>query len=312
MNGILYAPGVGKAFDLVRADPEAPRAADAARALHEACNAADGTRYSFDPAEDFKKPGESNLFLLYRGPDCVACATIFAPTRAEAEVVVLTSPEARRRGCFTAIWPAARQEILRRGIPSVLFVCDAASRDGLAWLAARGSSYEYSEYLMSLRGDALSRSSAGPGQEPTGSSNGAVVLRPAAAEDADALAALTAGAFGEGLEEAEESIVRSLGSESRRLYAVEEDGKIAGTLGIADEEARSYIFGVCVEAGLRGRGIGGAALRQAAALCRAARPGADVCLEVRVDNEGALGLYRKVGFEVEAEFRYYREELRLG
>ena len=79
------------------------------------------------------------------------------------------------------------------------------------------------------------------------------------------------------------------------IVAVDED-EVIGHCGMWIVLDECHITNVAVRTQLRGNGIGEGLMRQAIALCKEM----GVCLmtlEVRVSNEAAQGLYRKLGFQ---------------
>ncbi|ACU40347.1 ribosomal-protein-alanine acetyltransferase [Actinosynnema mirum DSM 43827] len=83
------------------------------------------------------------------------------------------------------------------------------------------------------------------------------------------------------------------------------DGELVGYAGLGLTDFESSVHTIAVETAWQGRGIGKALLR--ALLERADRDGLPVFLEVRTDNEGAIGLYLAHGFErLGLRRRYYQ------
>ncbi|MCU1449765.1 MAG: GCN5-related N-acetyltransferase [Acidimicrobiales bacterium] len=86
----------------------------------------------------------------------------------------------------------------------------------------------------------------------------------------------------------------------------EEEGRLAGLLGMEVQSYGVVDFGMMVDAEMRGRGVGSALL--AAAMEWARTAGAHkIALQVWPDNDAALALYRKFGFVEEGRLvRHYR------
>jgi ribosomal protein S18 acetylase RimI-like enzyme len=92
----------------------------------------------------------------------------------------------------------------------------------------------------------------------------------------------------------------------RSMFLARRDGRPVGWVaGRLLDSGRGYISTLAVAASERGRGLGRALLLHAFADLGAA--GArGLGLDVEARNEGALGLYRSVGLEIEREWRIYR------
>ena len=92
------------------------------------------------------RPGrETNDFLYYAGGALVGYLEMYG---AEVEVVGMVDPDHRRRGVFTALLAAAREECRRRGLADLLLVCERISAAGQAFARAAGATYRLSEYAM--------------------------------------------------------------------------------------------------------------------------------------------------------------------
>ena len=260
--------------------------------LYALCNAEDSTSYTFDPEDDFRKGDEVNIFGLYEGDRLIAALTIFAPTQREAEITALTLPWKRRSGCFRSLMGYALKEIQRRGIPSLLLVCDAGSEDGLGTISGMGAAYEYSEYLMAYRA----------GQTPVSRED--VTVSEAVPSEKERLAYINHAAFSSDLTEARSIIDEFLHSTRRRLYTIRFNEDIVGMIGIYDETSREYIYGFCIAPEYQHKGIGSHALTEAVRTCSHAEK--EIALEVQAGNRHALRVYERAGFAVQAEFRYYR------
>lgn len=88
------------------------------------------------------------------------------------------------------------------------------------------------------------------------------------------------------------------------VVAESEDGELAGYAGLMAGIDTADVQTLAVLPGYRRQGLGGALLEALIAEARRRRV-ADVLLEVRADNEAALELYRRYGFEQIARRRGY-------
>jgi len=141
--------------------------------------------------------------------------------------------------------------------------------------------------------------------------------RPATADDAETFAAVVAAVAEEGRWIATEppvdvaaraALVREWLQRGDGLLLLEDDdGRVVGCLGLHRRGAEGVAsLGMCIVAEARGRG-GGRALVDAAMAWLADSDMHKVELEVWPDNERAIGLYERYGFEVEGLRRdHYR------
>jgi len=144
-----------------------------------------------------------------------------------------------------------------------------------------------------------------------------VALRPATADDAEGLVALMKGVAIEGrwirtqwpFDEAErvERYSETIGSGRVPCIVAERSGRIVGQISLFPSDAVAE-FGMFVEEGERGRGLGRRLMVAGETLARE-RGFAAMELEVYAHNEAAIGLYRSAGFE---EFGDRYPELREG
>ena len=91
------------------------------------------------------------------------------------------------------------------------------------------------------------------------------------------------------------------------LVALAADGGVAGYLCLKLVLDEAEILDVAVRDSLRGRGIGRILVQSALALCRE-RKAVQVSLEVRVGNQAAIALYRRLGFLETGRRKGYYED----
>jgi len=143
-----------------------------------------------------------------------------------------------------------------------------------------------------------------------------VVVRPATEADLDAAVDLFEAVATEGRWIAGEAPVdkterratfqSSIRRDDAQFFVAEDGGNIIGELGIQLASYGVAEFGMMVAADARGQGVGTALLSAAIEWARSA--GAHkVALQVWPDNQGAIALYEKFGFEHEGRLRrHYR------
>ena len=264
------------------------------------CNKYDGSGYVFDCYDDFKKEDDINTFLLYSDGRLTSVLNIFAPKKSEAEITGFTEPLKRKKGFFKKLLNEAQAELEGRGIYSILFVVDSNSVSGISTAAKMMSVYDFSEYLMryfQVNGEEINMENE-------------IKLEKADPCDCEILAEINSDVFNSSRNESSEIIKEFFKSRRRTLYSIYYHDCITGMIGVCEESERVYIYGFCVAKDFQGRGIGRQALTRAVEICRKNTPGTVIDLEVQSGNENALRLYKKCGFAVQNEFRYYRKSIK--
>lgn len=269
------------------------------RQLEAECNQFEGLKMRLNwPSLESRPVEQVNDFLCYEGKRLVGYLALYGFNQKEVEVSAMTQPQRRRQGIFKQLLAAANRELAARNIPDLLFMCERASASGMACLRACGASYDFSEYKMNLR------QLVSAAEFPAGLS-----LRPATAEDIVPLSQMDELCFGVSAEVAQRWLGQDLGEPNHWLLVAElggvRIGKIAALLG----EVEAYIAGVCLLPQHRGRGYGKAILTRTVSQIAAQYHGV-ITLEVSCNNDNALTLYRRCGFEVVTVYDYYRLPVR--
>lgn len=104
-----------------------------------------------------------------------------------------------------------------------------------------------------------------------------------------------------------EALAEELPNPQAHFLVAEADGAVAGYIGVQEICGEGYVTNVAVLPQYRRRGIGERLLREAA--CGAKARGCDfLSLEVRVGNEAAIRLYRRIGFSLQGRRKdFYRD-----
>jgi [ribosomal protein S18]-alanine N-acetyltransferase len=131
-----------------------------------------------------------------------------------------------------------------------------------------------------------------------------IIIRPMCEEDLEAVVAIEVASFSHPW--TRRHFLDELDSPyGFPLVALTPDGCVAGYLCLKLVLDEAEILEVAVSSPLRGQGVGRTMIEKALAFCRV-RGGALVSLEVRVDNDAAITLYRRLGFrEIGRRKGYY-------
>lgn len=270
-----------------------------ARRLTEICDDHDGlllkVTTDLPPA---RSATERNAFLCYRDRTLVGYCALDGGDDREQEICGMVDPAYRRRGIGRALLAAAREEGVQRGLQRLLLICEDASASGRAYVAAAGTLIAFSEYHM-----VLGRLVVAPARHP-----GLKVER-GRPEDVEAIAHITARAFGDPEELVLARTAQDLPDPSQRYYVSWLDGRPVASLKVYPYEhdgAGIYAFGVLPERA--GQGIGRQTLTE---VCRRllAEGRTHISLEVETTNAIAHALYRSCGFAERTTYGYYALDL---
>jgi ribosomal protein S18 acetylase RimI-like enzyme len=261
------------------------------------CQKADGTNMPLNTDTKLNNhPGLPSLYLAYGERALVGYLQLFHPRQEEVEITGVTHPAHRHRGVFSALLEAAGAELDRR--PSIerrLVVVDGHSETGAAFARNRGALLWDTEYLMELTAPLP------PLEPPSG-----FEISPVALEDVEPVAQISARVFCESMEDALLAIRRTVESEGRLKFKATVEGRLVGFGGLSWEGDRASIFGIGIAPDERRRGYGTALVHAIAKEALRTLPdGTALTLEVSRSNEGALELYRRLGFEQRGSYDYY-------
>ncbi len=210
----------------------------------------------------------------------------------ERELTGMVHPGYRRRGIFSKLLAAAKEECRRLGVRRLILVCEQSSASGQAFVKTTGAQRGYTEHEMVL-GTFKERRIFHEGLQ----------MRQASSSDLDAIASILAADTGN-VEAEKQWVGKSLEDPSRRFYLATLHGKPVGCLRLDDMGDQVGIYAFEIRMGYRGLGYGRQMLEEAIRSIRA-KTQKRIMLDVEAGNTNAIGLYRSCGFEVKATYDYY-------
>ncbi len=244
-----------------------------------------------------------DLFLYYRADQLAGCLLLDRYHSNLKEVTGMVHPDFRRQGIFRKLLAMAKRECLSRGITRLLFVCEATSTSGRAFLQDVGAGREFAEHRMLLQAF-----------RPRFQRDDRLVFREALRDDRDELAVVLAADFGDDKERALQHILRTFERPDQRFYLASYSGadldraEPVGTLRVEEQPREMGIYGFFVRPEYRGRGHGRQILEEAIVAIRASSQ-KPIVLYVDTNNLTALNLYQSLGFVVERTYEYYGLDL---
>jgi ribosomal protein S18 acetylase RimI-like enzyme len=241
---------------------------------------------------------EQKDMLYYQDDQLVAYLTLDGWGGSDRELVGMVHPAYRRRGIFSDLFQAAREECTRLSIPQVILVCERASVSGKAFVQYVGAHLELSEHEMWL--DTF---------QERGVFDDHVSFKHATMNDLNALVAVQEKSFGIPELLSRQSLARRLQEPTCRVFlATFGESSVGcdeplGILRLQEENEAIGIYGFGIIPDYRGRGYGRQMLEEAIRLVRSEgqKP---IMLDVDTTNAPALSLYLSCGFVVKTTYEY--------
>lgn len=269
--------------------------AEQARALRELCNSANGLdlKLGITTTSDTRS-AEPYAFLCTLDDTLVGFCTLEGGDDPELELCGMVHPAYRRRGIGRALLRTALDSARRRlAAIRVLVICEDASVDGRAFVAAAGAKHSFSENRMETTTTPPAR--AIPAR---------LDVRPAEPSDAPDLARTISASFGQADDHMADEILLDMTTGGERYFLARLGALPVGAFKVFIDTPKAYIYAFGVLPEYRRHGYGREILEDI--LLRLFAEGwVAVGLEVDADNTPAQALYRAVGFHDVTVYGYY-------
>jgi len=220
--------------------------------------------------------------------------SLFIPTKDEAEITAYTLPKFRAKGYFKSLLSRAVEELSQFNVTDLLFVCESTSIPGKGVIRTLKADYDHTEYFM--RFNKAKYTCLGTDR---------LKLLEAEHKDLGKAISVNMRVFEDSYEESKNLIQKCFQSDIRKLYlAVLEDQIIGvGSANFAGEDVSIYGFGILPE--YRFKGYGKELLHLLVdSICHSSN--SEITIEVHSENDHALALYKKTGFQIQVAYEYYR------
>ena len=212
------------------------------------------------------------------------------------EICGMVAPAYRNQGIFSRLLKKALSPDQLHRYNTVLLNTPNNSLTGLAFMESIPARLSSTEHQMKFNPNL-------GGVDEQSRSTPAIELRAATQEDLESIISLDMDGFNQSLEDASEMAQRMMEESGSTTYMVLQNERAVGKLRVTQENEEAWVYGFVIQSGLRGQGVGRAALMKVIELVQA--DGKDVFIEVAADNDRALHLYTSCGFETFQAQQYY-------
>jgi len=211
----------------------------------------------------------------------------------EIEWSAVVSLANRNQGIGTGLLKELERNLALRGAKFELALVPEESKAGQEWLKKSGYEHDFSERTMLAQAEATTISNE-------------VEIIPFSSEVSELIDVLVS-AFGDTVEEVLNFIAFNTQTPNRKLMIAKIENNVVGTVTIVDDSDKLWVTGLGVHEYARGKGIATNILKwaknEAYLLGKA-----NVYLDVETDNEHALSVYDKVGFETIQYIHFYQKK----
>jgi len=206
---------------------------------------------------------------------------------------IMVHPERRSKELGVRIYERLLEEFEKRNFNSETAMNPSNSPHSAAFLKKLGYTYAYSERTMK----ALAK--------PVELDSGLDVRAYNEETDREALKAIIENAFGDSSEEVDALIEFTTHAPNRQFFLVHSGTDAVGAMTIVRESDRIWVTALAVHSMARGQGVASNLLRYAQQYAH--NEGIKtVYLDVETDNETALSIYERVGFQTVNHTKYWK------
>lgn len=248
--------------------------------------------YKLQVYRDYEKSiNDINEFFYYINDNLIGYLGIASFGGNIGEINGTVHPDWRREGIFTKLCDLAIAECKRRDFSKILLLCDDKSDSAVEFIKTTGAVYAFSECGMKFNGFSLSQNMGND-----------IRLRKASNADIKEIERQNAIYFGVSSSEA---ILPEEGEKNGAItYMVELGEKVIGKIKVDRDQNAAFISGFGIVPEFRSRGYGRQTLSKILSMLNEEEV-YDVALDVAVENEKALNLYKRCGFKAQSIMNYY-------
>lgn len=242
--------------------------------------------------KDRQIPEFDDLLYFVEGK-LVAYLALFVFKEDKAELNAIVHPEWRRQGIFSYLLEEAGLELNRRKISLCDFICYQSANVALNIAKQYSAVYKYSECEMRAI------------HKPVLDHLPEMEFRVATQEDIKTLAEIDSACFHTNVRRMIERFKDSFEEKNRRIWIASVQGQYIGKAHVRfDDENVAFIHDLGVLPAFQGKGYAKAMVMKLRELLK--KEGhAQVALDVLKENQTAIKLYERCGFELTAEHQFW-------
>ncbi|MFJ8065943.1 GNAT family N-acetyltransferase [Psychrobacillus sp. NPDC096426] len=210
----------------------------------------------------------------------------------EYEWSAVVSPVRRKQGIGTGLIKELERNLVLRGATFDLALVPEESQVGREWLGNFYYVHDFTERTMVAKAEAML------------TSNDLEIIQ-YSSEESELIEVLISS-FGDTVEEILNFIAFNTQTPNRKLMVATMENKVVGTVTMVDDSDNLWVTGLGVHERARGKGIATAILKWAKNEAHLLGK-MNVYLDVETENDHALSIYEKAGFETTQHTHFYRK-----